>query len=46
MTVTVEPVDTIAPVAGDVIIEVGRTLSGVGVGVAGMLGLLVMPQPE
>ncbi len=43
---TVAPVDTIPPVVGDVIIEVGRTVSGVGVGFVRMLGLLVMPHPE
>jgi hypothetical protein len=47
------PDGTIAPSVGDVIVEVGGTVSGVGVGVgigvgfAGMLGLLlVIPQPE
>jgi hypothetical protein len=47
---TVVPVDTVAPAVGDVIIDVGADVSGVGVGVgvglAGVLGLLVMPQPE
>jgi hypothetical protein len=43
---TVALVETIAPVVGDVIIEVGLTLSGVGVGFVRMLGLLVMPHPE
>jgi hypothetical protein len=38
------PISTVAPAVGDVIIEVGRTVSGVGVGV-GTLGLLVMPHP-
>jgi hypothetical protein len=50
--VTVVPVNTVAPVVGDVMAEVGRKVSGVGVGVgvgagfAGVLGLLVIPQPE
>jgi hypothetical protein len=39
---TMVPVFTIAPAVGDVIAEVGRTVSGVGVGI---LGLLVMPHP-
>jgi hypothetical protein len=43
---TVVPVDTVAPAVGDVIIDVGADVSGVGVGLAGVLGLLVMPQPE
>jgi len=42
----VVPVDTVAPGAGDVTVEVGAVLSGVGVG-DGMLGLLlVIPHPE
>jgi hypothetical protein len=43
--VTAVPVNTVVPGAGDVIAEVGGTLSGVGVGV-GVLGLLVIPHPE
>jgi hypothetical protein len=31
---------------GDVIVEVGGVVSGVGVGFVRMLGLLVMPHPE
>jgi hypothetical protein len=43
---TVVPVNTVAPGAGEVISEVGADLSGVGVG-DGMLGLLlVIPHPE
>ena len=42
---TVAPVNTLAPIAGEVIAEVGGVLSGVGVGV-GVLGLPVMPHPE
>jgi hypothetical protein len=42
---TVVPVDTISPALGDVIVDVGGALSGVGgAGVLG--GLLTMPQPE
>jgi hypothetical protein len=47
--VTVVPVNTVVPGAGDVIVEVGGVVSGGGVGVGvgvGMLGLLVMPHPE
>jgi hypothetical protein len=44
------PISTIAPSLGDVIVEVGGVVSGVGVGVGvgfvGVLGLLVMPHPE
>jgi hypothetical protein len=43
---TVALVDTIPPVVGDVIVEVGRTVSGVGVGFVGVLGLLTIPHPE
>ena len=43
---TVALVDTIPAVGGNVIAEVGRTLSGVGVGLGGGLGLLTMPHPE
>ena len=46
LMLTVVPVDTVAPAVGDVIIDVGADVSGVGVGLAGVLGLLVMPQPE
>jgi hypothetical protein len=43
---TVVPVNTVAPDAGEVIAEVGAILSGVGVGF-GMTGrLFVMPHPE
>jgi hypothetical protein len=42
----VVPVDMVAPGAGEVTVEVGAVLSGVGVG-DGMLGLLlVIPHPE
>jgi len=44
------PIGKIAPSFGDVIVEVGGVVSGVGVGVGvgfvGMLGLLVIPHPE
>jgi len=47
--VTVVTTATVAPAVGEVIVEVGGTLSGVGVGVgvglAGVLGRLVIPQP-
>jgi len=43
---TVVPVNTVAPIAGEVIAEVGGVVSGVGVG-DGILGLLfVIPHPE
>jgi hypothetical protein len=40
---TVTLVFTIPPAIGDVIVEVGGTVSGV---VLGVLGLLVIPHPE
>jgi hypothetical protein len=49
---TVVPISIVAPSVGDVIVEVGGAVSGVGVGVGvgvgfvRMLGLLVMPHPE
>jgi len=52
LTVVPVIINTLAPGAGDVIVEVGGTVSGVGVGVGvgvglvGVLGLLVIPQPE
>jgi hypothetical protein len=45
--VTAVPVNTVDPAVGDVIAEVGASVSGVGVGVTGTLGLLlVIPHPE
>jgi hypothetical protein len=43
--VTVATTATVAPAVGEVIVEVGGMLSGVGVGLAGVLGRLVIPQP-
>jgi hypothetical protein len=45
---TAAPVKTVAPALGDVIVEVGGVVSGVGVGVgfAGMLVFLTIPHPE
>jgi len=40
---TVVPVNTVAPIAGEVIAEAGGVVSGVG---DGILGLLVIPHPE
>jgi hypothetical protein len=48
LTVVPVIINTVAPVAGDVIVEVGGVMSGVGVGAGvgiGMPGLLVMPHP-
>jgi len=46
---TVVPINTVAPAVGDVIVEVGRKVSGVGVGVwewfAGALTPLDIPHP-
>jgi hypothetical protein len=42
----VVPVDTVAPGAGEVTVEVGAVLSGVGVGDGMLWLLLVIPHPE
>jgi len=44
VTLTVALVDTVAPAVGEVIIDVGANVSGVGR--AGVLGLPVIPHPE
>jgi hypothetical protein len=43
---TAVPVKTAAPALGDVIVEVGGVVSGVGVGFLGMLVFLTIPHPE
>jgi hypothetical protein len=42
---TAVPVNTVAPALGEVIVEVGAVVSGIGVG-AGMPGLIAIPHPE